>query len=142
MKLSVSLSEDDVAFVDEYARRRGASSRSSLVHRAIELLRMADLEAAYADAWDEWEPGDAANRAAERNGRGVVTVVPITSNTTRVDPFQVLVAAGEGGLTVTSKARAEQVRSVDYQRLRHQVGVLRPATLTGIDQALRTHLAL
>ncbi len=85
---------------------------------------------------------DAANRTAERNGRGVVAVVPITSNITRVYPFQVLVAAGEGGLTVTSKAQAEQVRSVDYQRLRHRVGVLRPATLTGIDQALRTHLAL
>ena len=85
---------------------------------------------------------DAANRTAERNGRGVVTVVPITSNTTRVYPFQVLVAAGEGGLTVMSKAQAEQVRSVDYERLRRRVGALRPATLSGIDQALRVHLAI
>jgi len=60
MKLSVSLPEDDVAFVDEYARRRGSSSRSSVLHRAIDLLRMAELEDAYTAAWDEWhESGDA-----------------------------------------------------------------------------------
>jgi Arc/MetJ-type ribon-helix-helix transcriptional regulator len=55
VKLSVSLPEDDVAFVDQYARRRGSASRSSVIHRAIELLRMSELEDAYADAWDEWE---------------------------------------------------------------------------------------
>ncbi len=71
MKLSVSLSGDDVAFVDEYARRHGTSSRSSVVHRAIELLRMADLEAAYADAWDEWEQGDLAGQWDSTSGDGI-----------------------------------------------------------------------
>jgi len=55
MKLSVSLPDDDVAFVDQYASRRGATSRSSVIHRAIQLLRMSELEDAYADAWDEWQ---------------------------------------------------------------------------------------
>jgi mRNA interferase MazF len=85
---------------------------------------------------------DAANRTAERNGRGVVAVVPLTSNAARVYPFQVFLAAGEGGLTAESKARAEQVRSVDYARLRRRIGALRPATLGRLDEALRTHLAL
>jgi mRNA interferase MazF len=85
---------------------------------------------------------NAANRTAERNSRGVVTVVPVTSNTTHVYPFQVLLAAGEGGLTAESKAQAEQVRSVDYARLRRRIGALRPATLGRLDEALRTHLAL
>ena len=62
MKLSVSLPDDDVAFMDEYARRRGSSSRSSVVHRAIELLRTADLEDDYANAFEEWEQsGQAAD---------------------------------------------------------------------------------
>jgi Arc/MetJ-type ribon-helix-helix transcriptional regulator len=61
MKLSVSLSDADVSFVDEYARRRGAASRSSVVHQAIALLRAAELEDAYADAFDEWSTnGEAA----------------------------------------------------------------------------------
>jgi Arc/MetJ-type ribon-helix-helix transcriptional regulator len=57
MKLSVSLPDDDVAFVDQYASRRGSASRSAVIHRAIELLRMSELEDAYTDAWDEWERG-------------------------------------------------------------------------------------
>jgi Arc/MetJ-type ribon-helix-helix transcriptional regulator len=60
MKLSISLPEEDVAFVDDYARRRGASSRSLVVHRAIELLRQAEMPDAYAAAWDEWAASDDA----------------------------------------------------------------------------------
>jgi Arc/MetJ-type ribon-helix-helix transcriptional regulator len=71
MKLSVSLPEDDVTFVDEYARRRGSSSRSSVVHRAIELLRMAELEDAYVDAWDEWEQSGEAEHWDSTAGDGI-----------------------------------------------------------------------
>jgi mRNA interferase MazF len=85
---------------------------------------------------------NAANRSAERNRRGVVTVVPVTSNTTRVYPFQTLIAGDEGGLASDSKAQAEQVRSVDFERLRQRIGAIRPATLRQLDDALRTHLAL
>ncbi len=85
---------------------------------------------------------DAANRAAQRAGRGVVTVVPVTSNTSRIYPFQVPIAPGEGGLNVGSKAQAEQVRSVDYGRLHRRVGAIKPETLRLLDEALRTHLGL
>jgi mRNA interferase MazF len=85
---------------------------------------------------------NAANRTAERNRRGVITVVPVTSNTDRVHPFQVLLPAGEGGLTVDSKAQAEQVRSVDFERLRRRVGAITPGKLGRLDEALRLHLAL
>lgn len=85
---------------------------------------------------------DAANRAAERTGRGVITVVPVTTNTQRVYPFQVLIGAGEGGLAAPSKAQAEQVRSIDVGRLRKRVGTVTPETLGRLDDALRTHLAL
>ena len=85
---------------------------------------------------------NAANRTAERNGRGVISVVPVTSNTDRVFPFQVLLRSGEGDLSVDSKAQAEQVRSVDYARLRRKVGTIPPSSLSRLDEALRTHLAL
>ena len=85
---------------------------------------------------------DAANRTAERLGRGVVTVVPLTSNTTQVFPFQVLLQAGEGGLASDSKAQAEQVRSVDYRRLTRHLGSLKPGSLRQLNDALRVHLAL
>jgi mRNA interferase MazF len=85
---------------------------------------------------------DAANRAAERNRRGVVTLVPVTSNVSQVYPFQVLITAGDGGLTVDSKAQAEQVRSVDYLRLRQRIGAIKAETLRQLDNALKVHLGL
>lgn len=54
MKVSISLPEADVAFLDEYAALSPARSRSAVVHRAIELLRESQMEDAYANAWQEW----------------------------------------------------------------------------------------
>ena len=85
---------------------------------------------------------DRANAAAAGLGRGVVTIVPITSNIDKVYPFQVLVAAAGSGLGVDSKAQAEQVRSVARQRLLRRIGRVSPAELTDLDDALRLHLAL
>ena len=59
MKLSVSLPKDDVRFIDSYGRAAGARSRSAVIQRAVRLLRAADLGAAYAEAWQEWEANDA-----------------------------------------------------------------------------------
>ncbi|WP_436496846.1 type II toxin-antitoxin system PemK/MazF family toxin [Actinokineospora sp. HUAS TT18] len=84
---------------------------------------------------------DAANAVAARTGRGVVTVVPITSNTGRVFPFQVLLPVA-CGLAVESKAQAEQVRSVATARIRKRIGKVSPELLGHIDDALRIHLAL
>jgi mRNA interferase MazF len=85
---------------------------------------------------------DGANSAAERLGRGVVTIVPATSNTERIHPFQVLLLAAETGLDRDSKAQAEQVRSVAVERVGARVGVLQPELLALLDEALRLHLAL
>lgn len=60
MKLSVSLSEEDVAFVDEYSSKAGLPSRSSVIHKAISLLREASLQDAYAAAFDEWDGSEDA----------------------------------------------------------------------------------
>ncbi len=60
VKLSVSLPEEDIHFVDDYAERAGYPSRSSVLHQAIELLRLSELEDAYGAAWREWShSGDA-----------------------------------------------------------------------------------
>ena len=67
---------------------------------------------------------DAYTAAARRLGRGVLTVVPLTSNVKRVLSFQVLVSKRGSGLAVDSKAQAEQVRAVDMGRLVNRVGKL------------------
>jgi mRNA interferase MazF len=85
---------------------------------------------------------DAANATATRLGRGVITVVPVTSNIARVHPFQVLLPAGQTGLRQDSKAQAEQVRSVAVEGVGDTIGQLPIALITELDRALRLHLAL
>jgi mRNA interferase MazF len=85
---------------------------------------------------------DAANATAARLGRGVITVVPVTSNTARIYPFQVLLPARQTGLRQDSKAQAEQVRSVAVERIGDTVGQLPAALITELDRALRLHLSL
>lgn len=55
MKLSVSLPDEDVEFLDEYARTQGYGSRSAVVHKAVRLLRASELGSDYANAWSEWD---------------------------------------------------------------------------------------
>ncbi|GAA2820991.1 type II toxin-antitoxin system PemK/MazF family toxin [Saccharopolyspora taberi] len=85
---------------------------------------------------------DAANRSAERTRRGVITVVPLTSNTSRVLPFQVLLPAAECGLASDSKAQAEQVRAVAFHRFGERITRLPQGAVEKLDNALRLHLGL
>ncbi len=85
---------------------------------------------------------DLANATATRLGRGVVTIVPVTSAVTRIFPFQVLLPADETGLRVDSKAQAEQVRSLDVERLGAPLGRVPSELMSQLDDALRLHLDL
>jgi mRNA interferase MazF len=85
---------------------------------------------------------DRGNAAATRLGRGVVTVVPLTSNTARVFPFQTLLPAGVTGLRADSKAQAEQVRSVAVERVGPALGHVPAPIMAEVDDALRLHLQL
>lgn len=110
-------------------------------------LRMVDLEPVRGAEANKRRPAvivsnDAANSTAARLGRGVLTVVPVTSSVKRVYPFQVLLPAGTAGLTQDSKAQAEQVRSIDAERIGEQLGQLPDALMVSLDNALRLHLAL
>lgn len=55
MKLSVSLADEDVEFLDRYSREHRIGSRSAVLARAVKLLRASQLGSAYADAWREWD---------------------------------------------------------------------------------------
>ncbi len=61
MKLSSSLSVEDVAALDRYVQAAGASSRSAAIQQAIRMLSDPELEHAYAAAWDEWETSGEAS---------------------------------------------------------------------------------
>jgi mRNA interferase MazF len=110
-------------------------------------VRLVDLDPTRGSEANKRRPAiivsnDRANAAATRLGRGVVTVVPVTSNTARVFPFQALLSAAETGLKVDSKAQAEQVRSVAVERVGPVLGRVPTPIMATVEDALRLHLQL
>ncbi len=81
---------------------------------------------------------DANNRAAS-----TVTVLPITSNLTRVYPFEVALSRADTGLPKDSKAQAQQIRTIAKERITGTpLGRLAADKLREVDAAIRLHLGL
>ena len=81
---------------------------------------------------------NANNRAAS-----TVTVVPLTSQVSRVYAFEVLLAVDDTGLPKPSKAQLQQIRTISKQRvLGRQVGRLGMGSMQDVEAALKLHLDL
>ncbi|MFD3655806.1 type II toxin-antitoxin system PemK/MazF family toxin [Streptomyces sp. 24-1644] len=110
-------------------------------------IHLVDLEPAKGSEANKVRPAvivsnNAANQSVESNGRGVITVLPLTSNTARVLTFQALLTSAESGLPRDSKVQCEQVRAVSLERVLKRIGTVPRQRMTEIDTALRRHLAL
>lgn len=110
-------------------------------------IRLVDLDPARGSEANKRRPAvivsnDRANAIAARLGRGVVTIVPVTSNVDRIYPFQALLPADATGLRDDSKAQAEQVRSIAVERLGAVLGRAPADVMAQLDDALRVHLQL
>ncbi|MEO8107687.1 MAG: antitoxin [Actinomycetes bacterium] len=55
MKLSVSLADEDVEFLDAFAETSGVSTRSAVLQCAVALLRQSQLADSYVEAFTEWD---------------------------------------------------------------------------------------
>ncbi|WP_030155157.1 type II toxin-antitoxin system PemK/MazF family toxin [Glycomyces sp. NRRL B-16210] len=85
---------------------------------------------------------DHANRRAEQLGRGILAVVPTTTNTKKIYPFHVLLPAERSGLDHDSKAQAELLKAADVERIYNRVGSIDAELLAQLDDAIRVHLDL
>lgn len=81
---------------------------------------------------------DANNRAAN-----TITVLPITSNVSRIYPFEILLPPKESGLPKPSKAQAQQIRTIAKERVRGEpLGALNLVLMRSAGEAIRLHLDL
>ena len=71
-----------------------------------------------------------------------VTVLPITSNTEKVYPYEVRIKPAESGLRNDSKIKANQIRTVDKERLGRKLGALTNEKMREVDRAMKIHLNL
>ncbi len=85
---------------------------------------------------------DRTNRPITALGRGLVTVVPVTTRTDRVYPWQVLLPPEPTGLLEVSLAQADQIRAISITRIGATIGHVPPDVMGDIDDAIRLHLDL
>ena len=72
-----------------------------------------------------------------------VTIAPITSNITKVYPFEVLLQPSDSSLPKASKVQAQQIRTISKQRISGSaIGSLKKSLMQLVDAAIKLHLAL
>jgi len=82
-----------------------------------------------------------SNNINNRNA-DTVTVVPITSNTAKVYPFEVFLPKGAAGLQEDSKVKCEQIRTIDKSRLKRKIGEIGEDILKKVEKAILIHLGI
>lgn len=73
MKLSVSLSDEELAILDRYVSERDMPSRSAAIQLAIRRLDLAWLAAEYEAAHDEWDGSEDATLWDSTSGDGLTS---------------------------------------------------------------------
>lgn len=71
----------------------------------------------------------------------LVVVLPITSQAKNI-PFHVEIKPPEGGLSLVSFIKCEDIRPVSKERLKQRRGTVSPATLEAVEDRIRILLSL
>lgn len=106
-------------------------------------IYFANLSPAVGSEMDKRRPVLIVSNDANNNAASTVTILPITSNFSRVYPFEVLLNIEDSGLSKPSKVQAQQVRTISKQRiLGDAVGSLSTELMELVNAALKLHLNL
>lgn len=106
-------------------------------------IYFANLSPAVRSEMDKRRPVLIVSNDANNNAASTVTILPITSNVSRVYPFEVFLNLADSGLSKPSKVQAQQVRTISKQRiLGDAVGSLSTELMELVNAALKLHLYL
>lgn len=74
---------------------------------------------------------------------GTLTVLPITSkNLQKIYPFEIFLQKGIGNLPKDSKAKADQIRTLDKRRFVKFIGAVDAEAMQEVEKALMIHLQI
>lgn len=103
----------------------------------------ADLSPAIGSGINKRRPVLIVSNEANNRAASTVTILPISSNVSRIYPFEVALSPRDSGLPRPSKALAQQIRTISKERLSGQpAGRLNRTTLSKAEDAMRLHLDL
>ncbi|AFZ02970.1 type II toxin-antitoxin system PemK/MazF family toxin [Calothrix sp. PCC 6303] len=103
----------------------------------------ANLSPAMGSEMDKQRPVLIVSNNANNRASTTITILPLTSNVTRVYPFEVLINSEDSGLSKVSKVQAQQIRTISKERIKSEVvGSLSAELMIAIDTALKLHLGL
>ena len=103
----------------------------------------ADLSPTVGSEINKRRPVLVVSNDANNRGASTLTVLPMTSNLSRIYPFEVAIAASESGLPRDSKVQAQQIRTIAKERLVGPVvGHLPIERMREVNTALRLPLGL
>lgn len=72
-----------------------------------------------------------------------ITIIPITSNTKKVYPFEVLLETAATQLNKKSKAQCHQIRTISKIRIcSDKIGLINNVIMQQVEVAVKLHLAL
>jgi mRNA interferase MazF len=71
-----------------------------------------------------------------------VTILPITSATSKIYPFEVFISKKDTKLDVDSKIKANQIRTIDKSRLIKRISILSENKMGEVSKAIMIHLDL
>ena len=65
-----------------------------------------------------------------------------TSYIEKIYPFEVLLPPGESGLSKNSKAKCNQIRTIDKKRLIKSLGKINREKIEAVEEATKIHLKM
>lgn len=69
-----------------------------------------------------------------------VTVIPITSSVGKVYPFEVFIKKDIANVSGDSKAKTNQIRTLDKKRMKERIGIIPDQIMKKIEKAVKIHL--
>jgi mRNA interferase MazF len=111
----------------------------------MELIRRGDVYWIKLDPTEGSEigktrPGVVISNNINNEFADTVTVLPITSSTDKIYPFEVFIPKNIANMPGDSKAKANQIRTVDKKRIKDLIGTLSDTILREIEKAVKIHL--
>ena len=107
-------------------------------------IYFANLDPTMGDEIKKKRPVLIISNNANNKVANTITVIPITSNTNKIYPFEVFLDMKDSRLAKNSKAQCHQIRTISKQRIVNKKiqGVVNDAILVKIASALKLHLDL